>query len=151
MWDPLVPKYIYIHILRSIYKNTISGQKKEKRKLHWSTVLQGHIKHACKISGSISKTAWTLDTEWIWGDKLEPVCMQGFYGVLFRSFAPFRQRHEESWLQHQHHHQHTNATNTTATINSNTKQQKCSGLWSSWDILVTSPGFIGGCWWKKRV
>ena len=36
----------------------------------------GASKHVCKFSGSyLSKTTWTLDSEGIWADKLEPACI----------------------------------------------------------------------------
>ena len=51
----------------------LTKKKKKKRKPHSLTVRQGHIKHVCKNSGSyLSKTVWTLGTEWIGSDKLEP-------------------------------------------------------------------------------
>ena len=35
---------------------------KKKKKHSWKA-RQGHVKHECKISESVSKTAWTLDSE----------------------------------------------------------------------------------------
>ena len=54
-------------------KNTKTHISGETWKNNWLTVRLGDIKRACKTSGAtayLSKTAWALDTEWIWGDRL---------------------------------------------------------------------------------
>ena len=54
-------------------KNISSDKKKEK---HSVTGWQGFIKHVCQFSmSSLEKTAWTWDVEKIWGDMLEPACI----------------------------------------------------------------------------
>ena len=65
MWDPLIPKYKK----KQNKTNQISGGKKKKKRYK---ARQWHIKHVCKIS----KTAWTLDSERIWGFMLEAACNQ---------------------------------------------------------------------------
>ena len=63
MWDPLNTH------LPQMYKTQISGKKKRTTTL-WR--FGRDIKHVWSTSGISLKTAWTLGTEWMWGDKLEP-------------------------------------------------------------------------------
>ena len=50
-------------------------KKNNLKKTHSSKARQGYVEHVCKNSGSISqKTAWTWDSEGIWGFMLEPAC-----------------------------------------------------------------------------
>ena len=47
---------------------------KAKIYIHSLTVRQGHTKQVPNSRVCLSKMAWTLDTEWIFGDKLEAAC-----------------------------------------------------------------------------
>ena len=70
MWDPLRPKYPK----KYENPNTWRGENKNKtvKRLGRGTL------NACAKFQSLylSKTAWTLDSEGIWGYKLEPACVQ---------------------------------------------------------------------------
>ena len=66
MWDPSRPKHP-----KKKTKTQISGEKKKHIR---ERLGRGNL-NTCKISGSyLSTTAWTLDSEGIWGSMLEPAC-----------------------------------------------------------------------------
>ena len=70
IWDPLRPK------CPEKYKNRNIWWREKTKENHSRKLRQEHIDHVCKISVScLSKTAWTLDSQGIWDDKLEPACM----------------------------------------------------------------------------
>ena len=69
-WDPLRPK----KKKRKIKKNTHTHTHIWRRKQQKIRFCTGTL-NTCKISGSyLWKTAWTLNSEGIWGFILEPAC-----------------------------------------------------------------------------
>ena len=76
-WPMIRPKY------PKKYKNPNIWQK--KRKVNGSA---GETQ-VCNFSGFyLSKTAWTSDSEGIWGDKLEPACMYVPVGTMYYPNIP---------------------------------------------------------------
>ena len=66
MWDSLRPKY------PKKYKNTNIWPQKNKRNVTGSAAASRTRVQNFRVY--LSQSAWTLDTEWNWGDKLEAAC-----------------------------------------------------------------------------
>ena len=65
MWDPLRPRHP-----KKCKNTTLAGKKEDESTGAYETRAQSFRVY-------LSKMSWTLDTERIWGDKLEPACVDG--------------------------------------------------------------------------
>ena len=67
-------------------KTYVYGQKKKKTFVKGSTGT--HSTRVQIFMVYLPKTAWALDSEGIWGDKLEPACRGSRYGATTREGRP---------------------------------------------------------------
>ena len=86
IWDPLRPKYPKIYKNPNIWRN-----KKQKQKKLFVKRSAGAPKTRVQFFRVYpSKTAWTLDSEGIWGFMLEPACTLvdlGFFEISVLKFG----------------------------------------------------------------